>query len=673
MRSLLTPVFLFGLFFTAAADAVEYPRSLSIEGHTLRVHHPVIDRWDDFRAVEGWIPVEVRLAGDERQWVGAVRARAATRLDRANGLVTLGDTEVLGVNFHDGDAPQRVRDLASLAVGSEAREVSLDVLLSALAEGFEVPSQGRAVPKLDYSPPRIVVTERPSRLLLIDKEPVLAAINGTRLKVVVNTDWQLFHDTESKEWYVLNDGVWQRNALLASGDWTTTDALPDDFRQLAISARWPRVTEAYPPVVPARAPARIIVSLEPAELVSMDGAPRLRAVGNQGLEQVTNTAAPLFRLEARWFFLAAGRWFEARELDGPWTAVDSLPAAFGGIPEDDIAAGVRRAVPGTMEATMALLEASLPYENRVTDSVADALQVAYAGRPQFVSITGTRLARAVNSPFTIIRHNNFYYLCHDAAWFLSASPTGPWQLARDVPQAIYDIPASDPAHHVTYVFVEPPAQASQDEVVFTYNNGYLGDFSDGKVVVQGTGWYYDPWLWNSPAGHPVYWAYPMTYGWRFPGTARYAHPFSYYGGYFSRQTLELTSETYGPGDEADPRFQDPRLARRGVDYTTLTEQRAQESLQQFNAADDLYTDTEGNVYRRSDDGWAQARDGGWSTMAELERQYGMAPGSGLGEAYVAPSGRSAYRQNERDIERMERYYRNRQRAYNMHSAIYVGR
>ena len=91
----------------------------------------------------------------------------------------------------------------------------------------------------------------------------------------------------------------------------------------------------------------------------------------------------------------------------------------------------------------------------------------------------------------------------------------------------------------------------------------------------------------------------MTYGWRFPGTARYAHPFSYYGGYFSRQTLELTSETYGPGDEADPRFQDPRLARRGVDYTTLTEQRAQESLQQFNAADDLYTDTEGNVYRRS--------------------------------------------------------------------------
>ena len=251
-----------------------------------------------------------------------------------------------------------------------------------------------------------------------------------------------------------------------------------------------------------------------------------------------------------------------------------------------------------------------------------------------------------------------------------------WEVALDVPEEIYSIPASDPAHYVTYVFPPShhPEKARQDEVVFTYNNGYMGDYSTGKVVVQGTGWYYDPWLWNSPAGYPVYWGHPWTYGWHGAYWGRYGHPFHYYGGYWSQQQITIESPIYGGRNDADPAFQDPRLARRGYDYSTLQDQRVQDGLQQFNAADDLYTDNQGNVYRRSDDGGrSQHTESGWNTMAELERQYGAAHRNQVGQAQYQPEQRQAYQQNERDIERMERYYRQRQKGYNFHSAIYVGR
>ena len=87
-------------------------------------------------------------------------------------------------------------------------------------------------------------------------------------------------------------------------------------------------------------------------------------------------------------------------------------------------------------------------------------------------------------------------------------------------------------------------------------------------------------------------------------------------------------------------------------------------------ADDLYADPQGQVYRRSEEGWSRHEDDGWSTMADLERQYGV-----QGPEVQQPEGgqRQAYRQNQDDIERMERYYDRRSKSYHMYSNIYVRR
>lgn len=657
------------------AIGVDYPIDLNLDGSQLRIHHPVVDSWEDFRVVEGWIPVEIRLAGGDRLWVGSVRARANTLVDREAGLVRLSGQQVLSMNFTGESPPEAVQAIARRAVRSSEQTLALDVLLAELADDFRVPAQGRHAAELAFTPPRIVVTDRPMQLLLIDKEPVRAPVSGTGLEFVVNSDWRLFYHPEGRDWYVINQGAWQRNSFLASGGWTTTDEIPDDFRTLAIGDRWPQVAAAFPAAMPVNEPQPFMVALEPTELIAIDGEPRLAAVGSDGLQAVSNTAATLFQADGRWFYLAAGRWFSAPELDGRWQPVNELPGVFASIPADHALAGVRASVPGTMESVMALLEASLPHERRVPADAGASLSVGYVGQPQFVPIAQTSLARAVNSPFTIIRHNNFYYLCHDAAWYFARNPTGPWEVARSIPDEIYRIPASDPAHFVTYVF--PPSgeaeSARQDEVVFQYNNGYLGDYSTGVTVVQGTGWYYDPWLWNSPAGYPVYWGHPWTYGWRHPWGGRWGYPNHYYGGYWSSQQISFQGEYYGINGEADPAFQDPRVARRGHSYTTLADQRAMDGLREFTASDDLYADRQGNVYRRSDEGWSQHTESGWSTMAELERHYGAANRRAVGDVEMMTRQRQAYQQNPDDIARMERYYRNRQRAYNMHSSIYVGR
>jgi hypothetical protein len=656
-----------------AGEDIEYPQIEAIDGGSMKVHHPVIDSWPDFESVTAWIPVEITQADSERTWIGSVRARASTRVNTEEREVLIFNQQILDLNFPAGDVPRSVLNMAEQVVVNRPRAVSLDVLLNALADDFEVPAQGRGSPMFSFDPPRIVVSTSPMQLLLIDKEPILAPISGTGLEFVVNSDWRLFYHTEAADWIVLNDGSWQRNSLLATGGWTTTTELPKDFQQLALGDQWEELREAIPPQMPAVEPAPFLVSLEPTELVVIDGDPKLGNIVGSEFSYVTNTGRDLFRLNARWYLLTTGRWFESGDLEGRWQPVADLPAAFSAIPEDHPKAGVRSAVPGTVESMVALLEASVPRRKAVSKTSGSNISVGYVGNPQFEPVDGTSLTRAVNTPFYVFQHNNYFYLAHEAAWYFSRNPNGPWEVALAVPDEIYRIPATDPAHHVTYLFVAKDEKPADGEVYFTHNSGYLGEYSSGISVVQGTGWYYQPWVYHDPRGYPVYWSHPWTYGFHYRHPGFYGHPFGYYGGYWGTQSVTLTGEQYGINGAADPAFQDPKLARRGLTYTTLAAQRQADTQVQLNAADDYYSDASGRVYRRSEEGWSQHTESGWNTMGDLERQYGTKSGNSVGDVQYQPQQEQAYKQRQRDEDRMEDYYRRRQRGYNMHASVAVYR
>ena len=380
--------------------------------------------------------------------------------------------------------------------------------------------------QLGFHPPRIIVSDQAMELMLIDGPPANVPIAGTGLEFVVNTDWNVFRDTRNETWYLLRDGSWSRNNMLSSGDWISTQELPDDFLTLQVSSDWPSVAAAMPPRKPEKPALPLVISYEPTELVLTDGEPKLEPVGDDGLQFVSNTKNDLFFYNGRYYILLSGRWFSTKSFKRQWAFVKTPPPVFAGIPENHPRARVLASVPGTPQAERAVAEALKP-KVAVVRTDAGRNEVPYAGEPSFVPIEGTVLRRAENTPFQVIMHNNFYYLCYEGAWYASSNPRGPWQAATEVPEAIYTIPATDPAYNVTFVRLKS-FDDSSGEIAYVNTGGYYSAYYTGSTIVYGTGWYY-PGYYNR--GH--YWRYPHTYGYR-----------PYWGGYYPYGYGYSHSETY---------------------------------------------------------------------------------------------------------------------------------
>ena len=119
---------------------------------------------------------------------------------------------------------------------------------------------------------------------------------------------------------------------------------------------------------------------------------------------------------------------------------------------------------------------------------------------------------------------------------MSASATGPWEVADMIPPEIYKIPPESPKHNTTYVYV---TGSDSESVTYAQTAGYMGVTIGFGVAMWGTGWYYPPYYYyGAMYPYPVYWGYPYhTYGaaaWYNPATGFYgrgAVAYGPYGGY----------------------------------------------------------------------------------------------------------------------------------------------
>jgi len=374
--------------------------------------------------------------------------------------------------------------------------------------------------QLNFDPPRIVVSNQPMELMLIDGPPARISIPGTQLEFVVNTDRNVFYDTENETWYLLRSGHWLRNSMLASGDWISTTDLPGDFLTLQFNSDWPQVADAMPARKADAPPLPLVISYEPAELVLIDGATELEPVPGTSLQFVSNTGDELFFYDNRYYILLSGRWFSTRSFKRQWISVKKLPAEFSTIPTDHRKASVLVSVPGTPQADQAVAEAAKPKRIVVAVDQENASEVPYVGEPSFVDIEATGLRRAENTPYQVIMHNNYYYLCFEGAWYSSTNPRTGWRAAVEIPEAIYTIPPTDPAYNVTFVKVDA-FDDSSGKVAYTNTSGYYNRYYTGYSMVYGTGWYY-PGYYNRSA----YWRYPHTYGYRYGYRGAY-YPYGY--------------------------------------------------------------------------------------------------------------------------------------------------
>ncbi len=200
--------------------------------------------------------------------------------------------------------------------------------------------------------------------------------------------------------------------------------------------------------------------------------------------QLLGADFPSAREKNQEYLLLSGRWYSAPSLDGPWQFVpaDRLPRDFADIPDNSPKENVKASVPGTPQATEALIANSIPQSTKVARSMQMA-SPQFDGPPRLEPIQGTSLYYVVNSGTSIIKvDEQSWYACQDGVWFVATSVQGPWTVAASVPAVIYSIPPSSPLHYLTYVQVYG---TTPQEVYEGYTPGYLGTEVEDGVVVYG--------------------------------------------------------------------------------------------------------------------------------------------------------------------------------------------
>ena len=510
-----------------ASAAASWPHTISRDGASITVYEPQAIAWPDRKTLTARVAVGILKSGQSTPLLGTIELTMSTRVDDAGGVVYPANLSLVSTHFPSLDTAQAATleaKIRGVLPSIEARPVPLASVLLSLKQ---MPVANVVV---SNSPPAIFYSDKPASLVVFDGDPVMTPAGKSGLTYAVNTNWDVF--ANGGQWFLLNNGSWFA-APSAIGPYSQVATLPEIFKSLKKDASFARVSQFIPAKAagPKNAVPTIFVSTKPAEIIVTSGAPDFKAIAGTGLQRVANTSSLLYFYPSsgQFFLQISGRWFAAHGFGGPWEfATDRLPADFLLISPSGPDAAILASVPGTIAAQEAILKAQIPATATLQRSAAK-VDVVYSGTPEFAPITGTAMLYALNTNAYVLKVGNGYYVCENGAWFVAATPSGPWLLADSVPPVIYTIPPASPMYHVTYVRVYA---VTPTYVTYGYTAGYTMAYVSYGVLVYGTGYYYPPVVIVRPV--PIYYPYPYTYAgavWYNPANGAWARGGTLYGPY----------------------------------------------------------------------------------------------------------------------------------------------
>lgn len=507
------------LSFLFAQAQTEWPQTLTTPaGGVLKIYQPQPDSFSNNTLIYRSAFSLLEKGKPDPQF-GTFQAIATVETDRDERVVSLLTVKVPELKLPGNADASVVSGLkATLETGIPRLNISipLDGLLSSLDvnTGAKQLSQG-----LNNNAPRIVFTEKPSILVIIDGDPKVQLNKELGMNVVVNTPYTILKHENS--WYLYGGRHWYM-ALAPTGPYRFAGTIPQDL--LAVQAAIDNADSAGGSHTDtaregADIIADIVVSTIPAELIQSNGDPQYTPIAGTGLLYVSNSNDDIFvdTGSQLFFVLFSGRWYKSPSLTGAWEYVgaDKLPADFAKIPEGSSKDNVLASVSGTDAAREAVADAQIPQTARV-DRKATLAQITYDGDPKFTGIRGTQLQYAINTSSTVIRYRNRFYCVDNGVWFVADSPFGPWTICTARPEEVNLIPPDCPVYNVKYVYVY---DVTPDYVYMGYTPGYLNSFIYGPTVVYGTGFYYEPWWGSFYYPRPWTWGFNMWYnpwyGWCF--------------------------------------------------------------------------------------------------------------------------------------------------------------
>jgi hypothetical protein len=654
-----------------------WPYEISTLKGVITIYQPQPEKLDG-HTLSARSAVSVEIDKSSEPVFGVVWFQAELEIDRDERTASINKIKITRLNFpnQDTDKAKKITYIVELEMAKLNLQISMDSLLATLetAEKQLVNTQ-----RINTDPPTIIFEKEPAVLISLDGEPRMTSIEDPNLMRVINTPFTIILMQKEMTYYLFAETDTWYKAKDIKGKWEVAASVP---KEVAAQAPEPENEDESPDGEDALEPGpvpKIIVVTEPTELISCTGDPEFTPIPGTDLLYISNTDSDVLLDAAvqKYYVLLAGRWFYSTSTDGPWKYIagDKLPADFSKIPEESEMGTVLYAVPGTMIAKEAVMDTIVP-QTAVIDRETASLTVEHDGNdPIFEEISGTEMTYAVNTATPVIHVKKKHYACDNAVWFVSNKATGPWEVATFVPGEIYTIPPDCPIYHVTFVRIY---EVTNDEVIMGYTSGYTHTYVYNTTIVYGSGYYYPGYCGYYCYPYHSSWGYHVRYnswsGWRF-GYSYCAGPYRftiglggwYRGGWWGPGRYRGYRRGYrhgyrrgaAAGYRAGYRHGNRNSSPNNIYKSQRNKTRMKSSspsvrnkataARKSNRPNNVFADKNGNVHRKTQQGWEKKTSAGWKTdlSSKTERKK--------------PSNKSSVDRNK-PRQQLDRSYKSRERG-----------
>jgi hypothetical protein len=190
--------------------------------------------------------------------------------------------------------------------------------------------------------PELIPVNRPTELVWTDGPVQYAAITGTDLLYIKNTESDVFLDIQTQVTYALFSGRWYRASLgKTAWEFIASDQLPTDFSRIPLSSEKRHVlacvagtAQARDAVQSAEIPQTEAVKpgLAPDLSATFDGEPQFTNVPDTTLQYAVNTPYSIFCADRRYYWCLDGIWYDSDYAIGPWYVCTWVPRLIYLIP-----------------------------------------------------------------------------------------------------------------------------------------------------------------------------------------------------------------------------------------------------------------------------------------------------------------------------------------------------
>lgn len=196
---------------------------------------------------------------------------------------------------------------------------------------------------LDY-PPKVILSKVPAELIITDGEPDFAALEGTDLLYVRNTESEVLMDINTQEYFVLIAGRWYKSGSLDSEGWAfvNPDEIPESFAAIGSDSEMGSVRSSVPGTREAREalleneiPQTAEIDRKNAQIkVAYDGNPQFESIKGTKMSYAVNTDKPVLFVDNRYYAVDNAVWFVSDRATGPWEVCVSVPDDVQSIPPE---------------------------------------------------------------------------------------------------------------------------------------------------------------------------------------------------------------------------------------------------------------------------------------------------------------------------------------------------